>query len=228
MLSLRDNPPLKPTHVSSLGEIAGDWFVGHTKSRNEKRFAHDLVRRGIAYFLPMVEAVTFSGGRRRRGMTPLFPGYVFFAGDGEARSAALATGRLCQVIPVADRPGFVGEIAQVDAVLSVGGDVAFFPHVAVGRRVRVVRGSYEGLHGTVVEHDRLAGSGEVTVVLSVSVLGTGASIRVPPSLLASADLEAEASPLRPAPSFVRAQPPPRQPRGRPLPREVGVRAEIEG
>ena len=36
------------------------------------------------------------------GLMPLFPSYVFFSGDADARYRALATGRLCQVIRVAD------------------------------------------------------------------------------------------------------------------------------
>ena len=103
MLSFSDNPPVKPAAVSALGEVGGDWFVAHTKARNEKALAHDLARRGIDYFLPMVEKVTFSGGRRRRTMAPLFPSYLFFAGDDAARVDVLATGRLCQAFAVGDR-----------------------------------------------------------------------------------------------------------------------------
>ena len=221
MLSLSENPPVKPAAVSALGEVAGDWFVAHTKARNEKKFAHELGRRGVAYFLPMVEKVTFSGGRKRRNMAPLFPGYVFFAGDGDTRADALATHRLCQVLPVRDRSGFVGEISQVDTVLTVGGDVEFFPHAALGKRVRVSGGHYENVEGIVVEHQPIGEHGEILVVLSISVLGTGAAIKVAPSLLVPADEPApNDSSKAKVPSFVRVQPPERQLRGRPLPPEL--------
>ena len=39
---------------------------------------------------------------------PLFPSYVFFAGDGDVRHRAVSTGRLCQVIRVADQARIVG------------------------------------------------------------------------------------------------------------------------
>ncbi len=147
MLSLKDNPPVKLTDVSTLGLVCGDWFVGHTKARNEKAFAWELVRLEVPYFLPMIEKVTFSGGRKRRNMAPLFPGYVFFCGDGDTRYNAMRTGRLCQAIPVAERLAFVSEIVQVDRMLLSGSDVEYYPHAAVGRRVRVIGGPLRGGRG---------------------------------------------------------------------------------
>src|SRR3954468_15688254 len=98
MLKLSDNPEILYPAVEEVASITGTWWVGHTKSRCEKAFASDLAAKDIAYFLPMVERVTFSGGRKRRGMTPLFPGYVFFAGNEQVRHEALLTDRLCAVI----------------------------------------------------------------------------------------------------------------------------------
>ena len=73
MLRLSDSPPVLTPGVQSLKDLCGRWWVGHTKSRFEKAFAWDLLRRGIGYFLPMVERVRISGGRKRRLMAPLFP-----------------------------------------------------------------------------------------------------------------------------------------------------------
>lgn len=88
MLKFNDNPPVRPSDVASIGEIDGDWYVAHTKARNEKIFAWELLRKNVAHFFPMVEKLTFSGGRKRRNMTGVFPGYVFFCGDGTSRTTA--------------------------------------------------------------------------------------------------------------------------------------------
>jgi hypothetical protein len=215
MLSLNENPPIKPDAVAALGtfaEVQGEWFVGHTKSRNEKAFAWELVRRDVPFFLPMVEKVTFSGGRKRRNMAALFPGYVFFAGDGETRYQAMTTGRLCQVIEVTERQQFVEEIQQIDRVLGGGGAIDFFPHTAVGNRVRIIAGPYEGNVGTVVDRGVQDGADDddsLYVVISVTILGVGAGVKVPPSQCAPADASDDLVPVRPQPKFQRIDAPER-------------------
>ena len=216
MLSLKDNPPIKPPAVTSLAEVSGDWFVAHTKSRSEKAFAWDLVRRGVPHFLPMVQRVTFSGGRKRRNLASLFPSYVFFAGDGETRSQAMATNRLCQVIPVPDQKRLITELTQIDIVLATGHDLEYFPHASIGQHVRVIAGPYEGTEGTIVEHSTPEESGEIMVILSVSILGVGAAIRVSPSLIATADAPKPMK-FKPQPKYEQVDPPVRQLRGKPLP-----------
>ena len=114
MLKKSENPPLLSPSVQSLEELAGPWWVAHTRARFEKAFAWGLLKRGIGYFLPMVERVTMSGGRKRRGLMPLFSSYVFFCGAEQDRHAALATNRLCQVILVADQARLVSELAMIE------------------------------------------------------------------------------------------------------------------
>ena len=72
MLKLADNPPRLHPAISDLAAQPGCWWVAHTKSRSEKAFAWDLLRRDIRYFLPMTERVRFSGGRKRHVLMPLF------------------------------------------------------------------------------------------------------------------------------------------------------------
>jgi len=80
MLRWQDNPPALPPSVEMPAQLAGRWAVAHTKPRHEKALAHDLLARGVGYFLPMVESVRFSGGRKRRVLKPLFSSYTACAG----------------------------------------------------------------------------------------------------------------------------------------------------
>ncbi len=178
MLKLSDNPPVRPKSLASVRDAADPWWVGHTKARAEKAFAWDLIAKGIPHFLPMAPKTTFSGGRKRHGMTPLFTGYVFFSGDAEARYQALATDRLCGVIPVKEQAAVVDELAAIELALEAGEALDLYPELAVGKTCRVARGPMAGVVGTVVSRD------DVTrLVLRVSVLGTGAAIAVEPSFL---------------------------------------------
>jgi transcription antitermination factor NusG len=178
MLKFKDNPSMLPAGVASVTELQGDWWVAHTKARNEKSLAHDLSNRGVGYYLPMVERVTFSGKRKRRGLHPLFTSYVFICGGPEQRYIALATGRVCQIIPVTDRDRFVAELANVQRALACHAPLELYRHAVVGRRCRIAAGPFEGITGTVIQSDH-----RTRLVLSVAMLGQGASLEIDTDLL---------------------------------------------
>lgn len=76
------------------------WWVARTKSRQEKALAWNLVSRNVEYFLPLVSRPQKSKGRMRSSIVPLFNGYLFFRGDQTARSGALKTGKIAQILEV--------------------------------------------------------------------------------------------------------------------------------
>jgi transcription antitermination factor NusG len=183
MLKLCDNPDVLFPAVDDLSTLPGTWFVGQTKARCEKAFATDLAGRGIAYFLPMIERITFSGGRKRRGMMPLFANYVFFcAADESDRQTALLTDRLCRVIDVRDQDRLVRELSMTHRVLRNKVALDPYPFAVVGRRVRVALGPLEGTEGVVVRRD-----GREKLVLEVGILGQGSAMEIAPELLEPID-----------------------------------------
>jgi hypothetical protein len=185
MLKLQDNPPLvfpddllEPRHVRAM------WWVGHTKARFEKAFAQDLLARRIEFFLPMVSRVTISGGRKRHGLMPLFPSYVFFCGGDEQRVAALATDRLCQIIPVRDQAMLTEELTALHRLITGGMKLELYPFATVGRRCRITRGPFEGMEGTVVDRKGAQIAHQIArMVLEVSMLGQGAAMEIEADLL---------------------------------------------
>src|ERR1700742_1282077 len=110
MLKVSENPPMLPDGVESLHAISGEWWVAHTKSRSEKALAWDLLSHSIPHYIPMAEKIALWGGRKRKVLLPLFPSYVFFAGDVAARQQVLRTNRVCQILPVKQREQFVSEL----------------------------------------------------------------------------------------------------------------------
>ena len=106
---------LFPTDLS-LERVDLTWTAVYCKPRQEKALANDLVRKEIAYFLPMVLRETTSGGRRRRNLYPLFPSYLFFAGGEAERLAVLKTDRTVRLIEIGDaeQPRFRQEIAALE------------------------------------------------------------------------------------------------------------------
>jgi len=173
MLKFEDNPPLLSPRLRSVRDAEGPWWVAHTRSRFEKAFCHDLIRADVPHFLPMTENRIFSGKRKRRLMVPLFPSYVFFAGQAPEHAAALATGRVCQILPIADQAKFIDEIALIERVLASGEEIRPYPTPALGERCRITAGPFMGVEGTVVNLRPKA-----QLVLSISVLGRGALLEI--------------------------------------------------
>ena len=178
MLKFDDNPPMRPGHVTSILELEGCWWVAHTRSRCEKVFAWDLSKAGIGYFIPMVERIKMSGGRKRRLMLPLFTGYVFLCGTERDRYFAMTTNRLCQTIEIPEQAQFLREVRQIERAIDEKVPLDPYPHVAVGRLCRITAGAFEGTEGIVVRRDRIS-----RIVLQVSILGVGAAMEIEADLL---------------------------------------------
>lgn len=172
MLKLSDNPPMRWPHVP-LDQFQPPWHVAHTKARCEKAFAWDLYRAQTAYFLPMIQRVTFSGGRKRHGMRPLFPGYVFFIGDDATRLRALSTNRLCQVIAVSDQATLIHELMSLQRALDGKATLDPYPFAVVGRRCRITHGPFAGVEGVI---DRREDTWRL--VLRVTMLGQSVAMEV--------------------------------------------------
>lgn len=84
-----------PPGVDSVRDLSGMWWVAHTKARFEKAFACDLLAHDIDYFIPMVNRVRVTSGKKRRSLLPLFASYLFFCGTDKDHYTAMTTNRLC-------------------------------------------------------------------------------------------------------------------------------------
>ena len=182
MLKPSQNPPMLSSWVSNISDLTGRWWIAHTKARQEKALARDLHEHGVGYFLPLREKVIVSGGRKRRVLNPLFPSYVFFCGDPEARRTALATNRLCQTIDVTDQAELVTELLALERVLSQGAIVEPLATMTLGRRYRITSGPFSGLEGPVV---RVGNASKIA--LKISAIAQGALLEIEAGLLEPID-----------------------------------------
>ena len=156
----------------------GDWYVLHTKSRQEKALAATLVNRGVPHFLPLIKRVRYYGRRRTTVDTPLFAGYVFLRGDLEQAYEADRTRRVASVITVADQAGFDAELHNVYEALVRQAPLELFPYLRKGVRVVVRTGPFQGLRGLIESRtspDRL--------ILQVNMLGQATSMEIDGALL---------------------------------------------
>jgi transcriptional antiterminator RfaH len=173
MLRANDNPPSQYPEEAQFDLIDGLWWVVHTKPRQEKALARDLLRSSIPYFLPMYEARRRSRGRSWKAVLPLFPGYVFFCGDEDDRLKVLETGRVAKLIPVRDQARLVAELSSLRRVMEAGLGVDPYPALKTKSRCRVRSGPLQGMEGQVVRR-----KGKARFIVTISILGQGASVEI--------------------------------------------------
>ncbi len=178
VLKAQDNPPAVYPEGSLIEEMEGRWWVAHTKARNEKSLAWDLLKRGTSYFLPMVEKVQIISGRKVKSVLVLFAGYVFFCGSDDDRYEAMTTNRIAAAIEVPDQERLIKELSSIQRAMSGEKPLDPFPYLEAGQRGVVTSGPMKGVEGLLVRRknvDRL--------VLEVHVLGQAVSTEIDASLL---------------------------------------------
>jgi transcription antitermination factor NusG len=127
------------------------WWALHTRPRAEKALARKARAAGLAHFLPQYERRWTSRGRTLRAHMPLFSGYLFLFGDGEARRRALETNLVANCLPVPDGQRLRAELEEVWRLMGSG--AALNPEargLTPGTRVEIVAGPLAGLEGTVL------------------------------------------------------------------------------
>ena len=173
MLKVSENPPIIWPQVESICDFAGQWWVVHTRSRNEKALAHDLIHRNISYFLPMSWKVRRRSRRTIRSFLPLFSGYLFFCGQENQRIELLRTNRVANIIEVKDQQTLLNELEQIDQALRAGAPLTPHKYIKAGQRCRVIAGPLIGLEGIVVRT-----KSATRLVLQIDILGQAASVEI--------------------------------------------------
>ena len=171
-------PTANLTGLSTLDQEAGQWFVLHAKSRQEKALAVAITAQDMACFLPLSRQVRFYGRRKVTVELPLFPGYVFLHGSIEQAYDINLTGRVARIIHVPDQRRFESEIDKIRLALAEDAPLDPHPYLKRGIRVEVRSGPMRGLRGMIADrtkNDRL--------ILQVQMLGQASSLEIDGALL---------------------------------------------
>jgi transcriptional antiterminator RfaH len=151
------------------------WFVCHTRSRCEKKFAGLMESESFEYYLPLLESIRKYGGRTRTFTKPLFPGYVFAKVPWDKKPRLYQQELLARVISVPDEALFLRQLEAVRTLMQSGSAVAVLPLLAKGRKVRITTGPLRGVDGYIHDTDSAKG-----IVVAIDVLQKGILIRVSP------------------------------------------------
>jgi transcriptional antiterminator RfaH len=182
LLKADENPPIIWPEEKTVSDFTGIWWVAHTKSRNEKALAQDLIGKDINYFLPMGWKVHRRKGRTIRSLLPLFSGYLFFCGQENERIELLRTNRVANLIEVKDQEKLVVELLQIERALRAGAPLAPHKYLKAGQYCRVIAGPLAELQGVVVQTKTVT-----RLVLQVDMLGQATSVEIDTDMIERVD-----------------------------------------
>jgi transcription antitermination factor NusG len=182
LLKASENPPISWPEGKPIRDFSGLWWVAHTKSRNEKALARNMMHKNIAYFLPMIWKVRCQRGRMMRSLLPLFSGYLFFCGNENQRIETLRTNRVANLIEVKDQGKLLEELSQIEQAFRAGADLSPHRYIKAGQHCRVIAGPLAGLQGIVVKT-----KSAVRLLLQINMLGQAASVEIDTCLIEPLD-----------------------------------------
>jgi len=131
----------------------GRWWVLHTRPRAEKTLARRLLGRRMPFFLPLYKRQWRSNARSFNAYLPLFPGYVFLFGDGQARIHALETNLVARVLHAEDQLQLQGDLLQVHQLMASGVSLAPEECLQPGTFVEIVSGPLSGVEGKILRRN---------------------------------------------------------------------------
>jgi transcription antitermination factor NusG len=151
------------------------WCVVYTRHQHEKSVGEMLESKGFEIFLPLYESTRRWKDRRKVLSLPLFPCYVFVRGAIDRRLPVLTIPGVHMIISHGDRIATVPE-DEIEAIRrTIEGPFSVEPHpfLRCGERVRVVRGSLEGVEGILTRKKNL-----YRLVLSVEMLAQSVAVEI--------------------------------------------------
>ncbi len=151
------------------------WWALYTRHQHEKSVSSVLSAKGFEVFLPLYESVRRWKDRNKLLSLPLFPCYVFVRGGLERRLQVLTTPGVHMVLTRGDSVAAIPE-SEIQAIQrSLNGNFHVEPHpfLKCGDRVRVIRGSLEGVEGLLVRK-----KSQLRLILSVEMLAQSVAVEI--------------------------------------------------
>lgn len=161
---------------------SGDWFVLHTRSRQEKVIAQALDAQGVGCFLPLISKLRYYGKRKAKSIVPLFPGYLFMRGQRDDAFTVDRNNRIVQIIDVPDQDALAWELQNIAKAVELDVPLGSYAYIREGTAVVVTAGPFKGLEGVVssVVNDK-------RFVLQVDALAQGMCLEIDRDLLQPLD-----------------------------------------
>lgn len=151
------------------------WWALYTRHQHEKTVADALEAKGFEVFLPVYESMRRWKDRKKMLSLPLFPCYVFVRGGLNRRLQVVTTPGVHMILFYGESVAMIPE-AEIEVIRkTVEGAYRVEPHpfLKVGERVRVIRGTLEGVEGVLIRKKNMC-----RLVLSVSMVAQSVAVEI--------------------------------------------------
>ena len=175
-----------PVSFASAGSDNSPWWAIYTRHQHEKAVAEMLCAKGLEVFLPVYQSQRRWKDRVKMLSLPLFPCYLFVRGGLDRRTQVVVTPGVHMILSIGEEAVVIPD-NEVQAIRrTVEGPFRIEPHpfLKCGDKVRVKRGTLEGVVGILVRKKNLC-----RLVLSVEMLMQSVGVEIDAS-----DVEAVPTP----------------------------------
>jgi transcription antitermination factor NusG len=175
MLGVRGNDMQASLPTVREVDCPDPWWALYTRHQHEKAVADMLSAKGFEVFLPLYDSIRRWKDRHKVLAMPLFPGYVFVRGHLTRRLQVVSTPGIHMILTKGEEIAVIpdGEIDGIRRAVEGSFRVEPHPFLKCGERVRVTRGSLEGVEGILVRKKNL-----YRLVLSVDMLAQSVGVEV--------------------------------------------------
>jgi transcription antitermination factor NusG len=159
----------------SAVDDSSSWWALYTRHQHEKTVAEVLSNKGFDVFLPLYESVRRWKDRNKILSLPLFPCYVFVRGGMSRRLQVVTTPGVHTILYTGERIAIIpsDEIEAIQIAVNSPSRIEPHPFLRCGEKVRVTRGSLEGVVGVLIRKKSLC-----RLVLSVEMLAQSVSVEI--------------------------------------------------
>jgi transcription antitermination factor NusG len=151
------------------------WWTLYTRHQHEKTVAEILSAKDFEVFLPLYESVRHWKDRSKKLALPLFPCYVFVRGGLDRRLQVMTTPGVHTILFHGEHVAMIpeAEICAIRKALEGPFRIEPYPSLKCGERVRVSRGSLEGVEGVLVRKKNLC-----RLVLNVDMMSNSVAVEI--------------------------------------------------
>lgn len=160
--------------------VSRDWYLIHTKIRQEQVALENLKRQNFECFLPLIRAEKLRRGALQVVQEPLFPRYLFIRlGSGlesQSWSPIRSTVGVSRLVTFGQTPAKIHDKLVTDIRSKTDSAEVQLRHFAPGEQVVVTDGPFTGMEAIYQMTD-----GESRVMVMLNILSKQVKMSVPPS-----------------------------------------------
>lgn len=161
--------------IDDVSAPSSHWWALYTRHQHERVVAEQLSAKGFEIFLPVYDSIRRWKDRQKLLTLPLFPCYVFVRGAFDRRLQVVSTPGVHMILSHGEHAAVISE-HEIDAIRkTVEGAFRVEPHpfLRCGERVRVTRGSLQGVEGILVRKKN-----QFRLVLTVEMLAKSVAVEI--------------------------------------------------